>query len=88
MLKRSSRQHSTHYNYNVVVMDTDVKTLLGSIPAPVAGCPTISLVFREMWDTTGLPLKPAAGFTAPYGCPMSATAYVGRQRWAKPNQSL
>ena len=29
--------------------------------------PHISLVFREMWDTTGLPLKPAAGPTNPLG---------------------
>jgi hypothetical protein len=28
--------------------------------------PHISLVFREMWDTAGLPLKPAAGQTAPH----------------------
>jgi hypothetical protein len=27
----------------------------------------ISLVFREMWDTTGLPLKTAAGPTNPLG---------------------
>ena len=35
--------------------------------------PHISLVFREMWDTT---------------CPMLAPAYVGRKRWAKPFDSL
>jgi hypothetical protein len=44
----------------------------------------ISLVFREMWDTAGLPLKPVSGPTAPHGCPMFASAYVGRKRWAKP----
>jgi hypothetical protein len=37
----------------------------------------ISLVFREMWDTAGLPLKPLSGSTVPYGCPMFAPAYVG-----------
>jgi hypothetical protein len=31
----------------------------------------ISLVFREMWDTAGLPLKPVAGPTNPSGCPCS-----------------
>jgi hypothetical protein len=42
----------------------------------------ISLVFREMWDTAGLALKPVAGPTDPYGCPTFAPAYVGRKRWA------
>jgi hypothetical protein len=36
--------------------------------------------------TAGVPLKPAAGFTTPSGCPMFAPAYVGRKRWAKPQQ--
>jgi hypothetical protein len=27
--------------------------------------PHISLVFREMWDTAGLPLKPDTGSTTP-----------------------
>ena len=48
----------------------------------------ISLVFREMWDTTGLPLKLAAGLTDPHGCPMFAPAYVGRKRWAKPSTAF
>jgi hypothetical protein len=75
-----------------------VNALLGSIPAPIAGCPHprfpvwfrgfpeldapflkekrtrgpiqsyvqqirgISLVFREMWDIAGLPLKPVEGY--------------------------
>ncbi len=39
--------------------------------------PHISLVFREMWDTAGLALKPAAVATTPHGCPMFAPAYVG-----------
>jgi hypothetical protein len=29
-------------------------TLLAPSPPPTAGCPHISLVFREMWDTTAL----------------------------------
>jgi hypothetical protein len=48
----------------------------------------ISLVFREMWDTADLSLKPVAGPTTPYGCPTFAPAYVGRKRWAKPFDSL
>jgi hypothetical protein len=36
----------------------------------------ISLVFREMWDTTGLPSN-CCGPTAPYGCPMFAPASPG-----------
>jgi hypothetical protein len=31
--------------------------------------PHISLVFREMWDTAALALKPLAGLTALQGCP-------------------
>jgi hypothetical protein len=56
--------------------------------------PHISLVFREMWDTTALPLKPPADSTTLSGCPTFAPAlpltstgnpgYVGRKRWAKP----
>ena len=53
-------------------------TLFSSIPA----IRVISLVFREMWDTAGLPLKPVTGLTALHGCPMFAPAYVGRKRWA------
>jgi hypothetical protein len=41
--------------------------------------PHISLVFREMWDTAGLPLKPVAGPTTPHGCPTFAPAYLGRK---------
>jgi hypothetical protein len=37
----------------------------------------VSLVFREMWDTEGLPLKPATVPTAPYGCSTFAQAYEG-----------
>jgi hypothetical protein len=39
-----------------------MNTLLGSIRATVAACraPHLSLVFREMWDTAGLALKPVA----------------------------
>jgi hypothetical protein len=33
-------------------------TLLGSIPRANGPVPHISLVFREMWDTAGPPLKP------------------------------
>jgi hypothetical protein len=36
--------------------------------------PHISLVFREMWDTAGLALKPVAVFTDPHGCPMFASS--------------
>ncbi len=50
--------------------------------------PHISLVFREMWDTAGLPLKPVASPSAPSGCPTFAPAYVGRKRWAKPTTSF
>jgi hypothetical protein len=32
-----------------------------------------------MWDTAGLPLKPAKVSTTLYGCPMFAPAYVGRK---------
>jgi hypothetical protein len=35
--------------------------LLVFIPATKRRVPHISLVLREMWDTTGLPLKPVAG---------------------------
>jgi hypothetical protein len=38
-----------------------VNALLGSIPATNRRVPHISLVFREMWDTGNLPLKPVAG---------------------------
>jgi hypothetical protein len=48
----------------------------------------ISLVFREMWDTTGLSLKPSEDPTTPYGCPMFAPAYVGRKRLAKPSTAF
>jgi len=48
----------------------------------------ISLVFREMWDTAGLPLKPAVSPTDPHGCPTFAPAYVGRKRWAKPTTAF
>jgi hypothetical protein len=41
-----------------------------------------------MWDTAGLPFNPLADFTAPYGYPMFAPAYVGRKRWAKPFDSF
>src|ERR1700761_3797486 len=50
--------------------------------------PHISLVFREIWDTTRLALKLAKVSTTPYGCPMFAPAYVGRIRWGKPFDSL
>jgi hypothetical protein len=33
--------------------------------------PHISLVFREMWDTAGLPLKPVADFTEPHRWPVN-----------------
>ena len=39
--------------------------------------PHISLVFREMWDTAALALKPLAGLTALQGCPMFAPALPG-----------
>jgi hypothetical protein len=38
----------------------------------------ISLVFREMWDTTNLNVHD--------GCPTFASAYVGRKRRAKPHK--
>jgi hypothetical protein len=50
---------------------------VGSIPATNRRVPHISLVFREMWDTADLPLKPLADFAAPYGCPMFAPALPG-----------
>jgi hypothetical protein len=48
----------------------------------------ISLVFREMWDTAALSLKPVADPTTLYGCPTFAPAYVGRKRWAKPSTAF
>jgi hypothetical protein len=81
-----------------------MNALLGSLPATSAihtggrafglyprhnrRVPHISLVFREMWDTKGLPLKLAAGLTDPHGCPMLAPAYVDRKRWAKPSTAF
>jgi hypothetical protein len=62
--------------------------LLGSIPAIHRRVPHISLVFREMWDTVALSLKPLTDSTTPYGCPTFAPAYVGRKRWAKPNHGF
>jgi hypothetical protein len=56
---------------------------MGLRPVHKRRVPHISLVFSEMWDTAGLPLKPVKVFTTPYGCPMFAPAYVGRKRWAK-----
>ncbi len=51
--------------------------------------PNIQLVFREMWDTTtfDLPLRVRviAESGGKDGCPTFAKAYVGRKRWAKPN---
>jgi hypothetical protein len=64
------------------------RTRFGFYPLTSRWVPHISLVFREMWDTAGLPLKPVADSTTPYGCPTFAPAYVGRKRWAKPNHSL
>jgi hypothetical protein len=61
---------------------------LGLYPRTNSRVPHISLVFREMWDTTGLSLKPAKVSTTPYGCPMFAPAYVGRKRWAKPTKAF
>jgi hypothetical protein len=49
----------------------------GSLPATSRRVPHISLVFREMWDTTVLSLKPVAVLTTPYGCPMFAPALPG-----------
>jgi hypothetical protein len=60
----------------------------GAPSPPRRRVPHISLVFREMWDTAGLPLKPLTGPTIPHGCPTFAPAYVGRKRWAKPHHSL
>jgi hypothetical protein len=39
--------------------------------------PHISLVFREMWDTAAVPLKPLADSTTPHGCPTFAPALPG-----------
>jgi hypothetical protein len=41
---------------------------LGSYPRNDRRVPHISLVFGEMWDTAGLPLKSAAGSAAIHGC--------------------
>ena len=48
----------------------------------------ISLVFREMWDTASLTLKPVSVPTTRQGCPMFAPAYVGRKRLAKPFEAF
>jgi hypothetical protein len=37
----------------------------GSVQSCVQEIRGISLVFREMWDTAGLPLKPLPGATTP-----------------------
>jgi hypothetical protein len=50
--------------------------------------PYSSLVFREMWDTVGLALKPGADSTSPHGCPTFAPAYVSRKKWAKPTVAI
>jgi hypothetical protein len=65
-----------------------MNALLGSIPAANRRVPHISLVFREMWDTAGLPLKPAAVPTDLHGCPTFAQAYVGRKGSAKPTTAF
>jgi hypothetical protein len=41
------------------------RTAFALYPRTDRRVPHISLVFREMWDTTGLPLKPVAGPTDP-----------------------
>ncbi len=49
--------------------------------------PHISLVFREMWDTTNLE-RPLSTTQQPRrksdGCPMFAQAYMGRESWTQP----
>jgi hypothetical protein len=57
-----------------VVRHTD---RLLSYPCHNCRVPHISLVFREMWDTAGLALKPQAGPTTPHGCPTFASALPG-----------
>jgi hypothetical protein len=66
----------------------DCNALLGSIPRTNRRVPHISLVFRQMWDTAGFPLKSVTGPTTPYGCPTFASAYVGRKQWAKPTTAF
>src|ERR1700678_3700691 len=56
----------------------------GLCPCHERRVPHISLVSREMWDTSGLPLKPLSDSTTPHGYPTFAPEYVGRKRWAKP----
>jgi hypothetical protein len=48
-----------------------MNALFGLYPRHDRRVPHISLVFREMWDTAGLPLKPVADPTVPSGCPTS-----------------
>ena len=60
----------------------------GLYPSHQSRVPHTSFVFREMWDTTVLTLKPLTDSTTLEGCPMFAQAYVGRKRWAKPFHSL
>ena len=51
----------------------------------------ISLVFREVWDTAGLALKPLADPTELHGCPMFAPALPGfptTQRKPRPRVRL
>jgi hypothetical protein len=50
-----------------------MNTLSGSIPAN-RRVPHISLAFREMWDTTGLPLKPLKVSQIRTGAPISRYA--------------
>ena len=49
----------------------------GPVQSGVQEIRGISLVFREMWDTAGLPLKLVADPTTPQGCPMFAPALPG-----------
>jgi hypothetical protein len=62
--------------------------LLSSIPAANRRVPHISLVFREMWDTAGLPLKPDAAPQIRTGAPGSPQRTWAENDGRSPPQRL
>jgi hypothetical protein len=50
--------------------------------------PHISLVFREMWDTAGLALKPVAGSHSSVRVPYVRTSVRGPKTMAKPTTAF
>jgi hypothetical protein len=69
-------------------MRSTLHRAFGYYPCSNRRVPHISLVFGEMWDTAGFPLKLVPGPTDLHGCPTFAQAYVGRKRWAKPSTAF